>query len=73
MAGKGKVRMRWMTPREYARLQGCPDYSINVERNEALWGFGDAVCVPVISWIAENVLSQIFPAKIRQTQQAACD
>lgn len=72
-AGKGKVRMRWMTPREYARLQGCPDFPINVERNEALWGFGDAVCVPVISWIAENVLSQIFPAAIRQLQQAPCD
>jgi DNA (cytosine-5)-methyltransferase 1 len=72
-AGKGKVRMRWMTPREYARLQGCPEYPINVGRNEALWGFGDAVCVPVISWIAKNVLSQIFPATIRQPQQAACD
>jgi DNA (cytosine-5)-methyltransferase 1 len=70
-AGRGKVRMRWMTPREYARLQGCPDYPIEVDRNEALWGFGDAVCVPVISWIAENVLSQIFST--RQPQQAAAD
>ncbi len=65
--------MRWMTPREYARLQGCPQYPIKVGRNDALWGFGDAVCVPVISWIAENVLSQIFPATIAQFQQAACD
>lgn len=70
-AGQGRIRMRWMTPREYARLQGCPDYPINVERNEALWGFGDAVCVPVISWIAENVLSQLFTA--RELQQAAGD
>jgi len=61
VAGEGKVRMRWMSPREYARLQGCPNYPITVERNEALWGFGDAVCVPVISWIAGNVLSQLFP------------
>jgi DNA (cytosine-5)-methyltransferase 1 len=72
-AGKGKVRMRWMTPREYARLQGCADYPINVKPNEALWGFGDAVCVPVISWIAGNVLSQIFPALTRQPHQAECD
>ncbi len=71
IAGQGRIRMRWMTPREYARLQGCPDYPITVERNEALWGFGDAVCVPVISWIAENVLSQLFTA--RQLQQAASD
>jgi len=64
-AGKNRIRMRWMTPREYARLQGCPDYPIDneVSRNEALWGFGDAVCVPVISWIAENVLSQLFPER----------
>lgn len=75
IAGRGKIRMRWMTPREYARLQGCPDYPIGVDRNEALWGFGDAVCVPVISWIAENVLSQLFPANADtgQFQQAACD
>lgn len=61
VAGKGKIQMRWMTPREYARLQGCPDFPIEVERNEALFGFGDAVCVPVISWIAKNVLTQLFP------------
>src|SRR5258708_20484699 len=74
-AGNGKTRMRWMTPREYARLQGCPNYPINVERNEALWGFGDAVCVPVISWIAENVLTQLFPVDkpARQLQQATGD
>jgi DNA (cytosine-5)-methyltransferase 1 len=75
-AGQGKIRMRWMTPREYARLQGCPDYPINVDRNDALWGFGDAVCVPVITWIAENVLSQLFPranARNGELHQAACD
>jgi DNA (cytosine-5)-methyltransferase 1 len=71
-AGKGRIRMRWMTPREYARLQGCPDYPIEVSRNEALWGFGDAVCVPVISWIAQNVLSQLFPDGT-QLQEAAGD
>jgi DNA (cytosine-5)-methyltransferase 1 len=75
LAGEGKIRMRWMSPREYARLQGCPDYPITVDRNEALWGFGDAVCVPVIGWIAENVLSQLFPNScgVRECAQAACD
>lgn len=72
-AGRGTIRMRWMTPREYARLQGCPDYPIEVDKNEALWGFGDAVCVPVLSWIAENILSQIFPTATRKLQQAAGD
>ena len=75
VAGEGKIRMRWMSPREYARLQGCPDYPITVDRNEALWGFGDAVCVPVISWIAENVLTQLFPpsAGVREHAQATGD
>ncbi|MGC2110521.1 MAG: DNA (cytosine-5-)-methyltransferase [Candidatus Korobacteraceae bacterium] len=62
-AGRGRLRMRWMSPREYARLQGAADFPINVERNQALFGFGDAVCVPVISWIAEHALSQLIPAE----------
>jgi DNA (cytosine-5)-methyltransferase 1 len=68
VVGNGNVRMRWMSPREYARLQGCPDFPIEVERNEALYGFGDAVCVPVISWIAKEVLSQLFPNSRCATQ-----
>ncbi|MEM8642089.1 MAG: DNA (cytosine-5-)-methyltransferase [Cyanobacteria bacterium P01_G01_bin.54] len=57
-AGQGSIRMRLMTPREYARLQGVPDsYPIPSQLNQALTGFGDAVCVPVITWIAENILS----------------
>ncbi len=59
-AGKGKIKMRSMTPREYARLQGVPDsYHIKANGVQALTGFGDAVCVPVISWIAGNVLVQL--------------
>lgn len=59
-AGKGCVKMRAMTPREYARLQGVPDeYPISVNGVQALTGFGDAVCVPVISWIAQNVLNPL--------------
>jgi DNA (cytosine-5)-methyltransferase 1 len=58
--GVGTIRMRVMTPREYARLQGVPDdYPILVQVNQALTGFGDAVCVPVIAWIAENILNSL--------------
>jgi DNA (cytosine-5)-methyltransferase 1 len=58
--GGGKVKMRLMTPREYARLQGVPEhYPIPSQVNQALTGFGDAVCVPVIAWIAENVLTSL--------------
>ena len=60
--GIGQIRMRAMTPREYARLQGVPDnYNIAVNGVQALTGFGDAVCVPAIAWIAHNVLNGLTP------------
>jgi len=59
-AGTDTIRMRTMTPREYARLQGVPDnYPITVNGVQALTGFGDAVCVPAVSWIAEHALSPL--------------
>jgi DNA (cytosine-5)-methyltransferase 1 len=59
-AGMEQIKMRAMTPREYARLQGVPDgYPITVNGVQALTGFGDAVCVPVISWIAEHILNPL--------------
>jgi len=59
-AGRDKVRMRAMTAREYARLQGVPDhYAIAADGVQALTGFGDAVCVPAISWIARRVLTPL--------------
>jgi DNA (cytosine-5)-methyltransferase 1 len=59
-AGAGMIRMRLMTPREYARLQGVPDdYPTPLQVNQALTGFGDAVCVPVVAWIAENILNSL--------------
>ena len=64
VAGNGELHMRWMSPREYARLQGAADFPLEVDRNQALYGFGDAVCVPVISWIAEHALSQLIPARL---------
>lgn len=65
-----KVKMRAMTPREYARLQGVPDeYPIRINGVQALTGFGDAVCVPVITWIAENVLNPLVKKHLQLTQQ----
>ena len=59
-AGKGEYHVRLLTPRECARLQGLDDdYVINVPSNQALFGFGDAVCVPVVEWIAENYLNPV--------------
>ena len=59
---RGAVRMRWMTPREYARLQGTPDFILPENTIEGLFGFGDAVCVPVIEWIDWHVLTPALGA-----------
>lgn len=57
-AGGGKHQVRLMTARECARLQGVPDsYVIDVPLNQALFGFGDAVCVPAVEWIVANYLT----------------
>jgi DNA (cytosine-5)-methyltransferase 1 len=55
----GLVRIRWMNPREYARLQGAADFPLVGKTNQQLFGFGDAVCVPVIRWIDDTVLTPI--------------
>lgn len=65
--GFGKIQMRTMTPREYARLQGVPDsYPILVDGVQALTGFGDAVCVPAITWIGKNVLNPLVEKYFRE-------
>lgn len=56
-AGFGKVMARLLMPRECARLMGADRFSIDVPLNRALFGFGDAVCVPVIEWIARHYLN----------------
>jgi len=54
-----QLKMRWMSPREYARLQGAEDFPLVGGVNQQLFGFGDAVCVPAITWIAQKVLNPI--------------
>jgi DNA (cytosine-5)-methyltransferase 1 len=66
-AGGGQVRVRWMTPREYARLMGADDFKLAARRNQALFGFGDAVCVPVIAWLCEQYVG---PAAAASTSLA---
>jgi DNA (cytosine-5)-methyltransferase 1 len=57
---RNELRMRWMTPREYARLQGAPDYALPDNAIQGYFGFGDAVCVPVIEWIDRRMLTPVF-------------
>jgi DNA (cytosine-5)-methyltransferase 1 len=59
-AGKGNYQVRLLTARECARLQGVPNsYVINVPLNQALFGFGDAVCVPAVRWITKRYLTPV--------------
>jgi DNA (cytosine-5)-methyltransferase 1 len=55
--GRGKAKARFMTPTEYAALMGARDYKITVPDNQAYFGFGDAVCVPAVKWVAEKALN----------------
>jgi DNA (cytosine-5)-methyltransferase 1 len=59
-AGKGRFSVRLLTPRECARLMGADCFALRVPLNQALFGFGDAVCVPVIEWIAHEYLTPIW-------------
>ena len=57
--GYDKVKVRLLLPIECARLMGADGYKIATTQSKALFGFGDAVCVPVVSWIAENYLNPL--------------
>ena len=76
-AGRGTFRVRWMTPLEYARLQGAGDLDLgSVTDNQALFALGDAVCVPVIRWIAQSYLKPLAagarsPAPMQQASAHA--
>ncbi len=65
VSDNGKLRMRWMNPREYARLQGVPDFPLVGTTIQQLWGFADAVCVPAVSWIDRHVLTPLFESIAR--------
>lgn len=56
----GSVRFRWMSPREYARLQGAPNFVLAENTIQSLFGFGDGVCVPVIRWMDKHVLTPVY-------------
>lgn len=71
---RGRLRMRWMSAREYARLQGAGDFPLVENDIQNLYGFGDAVCVPVIQWIDSHLLTPLFEhsrARILEINHAA--
>jgi DNA (cytosine-5)-methyltransferase 1 len=50
---------------------GADNFDLSGTANEALFGFGDAVCVPVVSWIADNYLNQELSKKNHVKEQRA--
>jgi DNA (cytosine-5)-methyltransferase 1 len=70
-AGESRFNVRLLTPRECAGLMGVDDFTINVSLNQALFGFGDAVCVPVIEWIANNYLNPLWHQEFEPVPSAA--
>ncbi len=58
-AGYGKYKVRLLNPDECARLMGAGGYKVTVPLNQALFGFGDAVCADVIEWIAANYMNEL--------------
>ena len=63
--GKGVFQVRLLTSRECAGLMGAADYRIEVPESQALYGFGDAVVVPVIEWISKYYLDPLINQLLR--------
>ena len=62
--GPNHTRVRYMTPREYARLMGVPEtFVFPTNTRDALYGFGDAVAVPVITWLGAALEAQAAPVR----------
>lgn len=56
----GNVRSRLLSPREAARLMGAPDsFWLPPRFNDAYRAMGDAVAVPVVSWLGSQLLEPI--------------
>lgn len=56
----GVVRSRLMTVRECARLMGAPDsFELNCSYNDGYRAMGDAVAVPVTSWLSRHLLAPL--------------
>lgn len=73
--GHGRFDARLLNARENARLMGADDYRIDpaLPLNDALFGFGDAVCAPAIEWIAQHAIEPRYQeiAQAQRPQAAA--
>jgi DNA (cytosine-5)-methyltransferase 1 len=59
-AGRGRVDVRRISPREAARLMGAPDYRLSGAYTTIVGALGDAVNVDVVRWIAGTYLNPLI-------------
>ncbi|MCU7933920.1 MAG: DNA cytosine methyltransferase [Candidatus Thiodiazotropha sp. (ex Dulcina madagascariensis)] len=65
-----KVSSRLVSPRETARLMGLDDrYKLPTKYNAAYHLTGDGVVVPVVRFLASNVLEPILKENVRETRR----
>lgn len=58
-----ELRSRLLSPREAARLMGVPEhYPLPSGQTAALHLLGDAVCVPVVRWLSQQLLAPLAGA-----------
>src|SRR5579872_510027 len=63
VADRGRVRSRWLTAREGARLMGLPEsYQLPAGETAAWRVIGDGVAVPVVRHLAEQLLEPLLAA-----------
>jgi len=66
------VRSRLLSPREAARLMGLPDsYRLPENYNEAYHLAGDGVVVPVVRFLAANILEPLAAVAKKHEKEAA--
>lgn len=70
--GHGKMQVRWMTGREYARLMGANEYNLDGHRDSQVhFAFGDAVAVPAVKWLGDHYLLPLVQGKFGAKQEKA--
>lgn len=64
-AGFGRVDARLLNARECARLMGAGEYQLSPDLplNQALFGFGDAVCASAVAWLSEHYFEPALSAE----------
>ncbi|HCG01475.1 MAG TPA: DNA (cytosine-5-)-methyltransferase [Chloroflexi bacterium] len=73
-AGRGYMNARWMTANEYAALMGARGHvtvSEGVSENQAIFGLGDAVCVPAVIWLVREYLVPLARGRLTGAKKVA--